>query len=359
MKKALAFLLLLALNGMSVFSEVTLGGVISGGLRFVQESDTDPMTYSNIIEDGDSPPPPDNEGIALNLMINGNFEKFGASVMMEYKGLGETVPGAIPNVIWGYGWVTPFGEILKIDFGRLDNAFGQVQGMLSNVNNDETGKQGIRVLVSPISGLSVGIDLVEMLDYGFPVSSNVPVRTTENFFKSTLFGAKYTSDLFNVFVTYKLSPLADFEAASLKYGLTVPISKFTVLVEGSNVKGPEGVGYNYEQYQKITYQITDPLNVSLRVGEKGDDIGKFDKGSIALRLDAGYVINSSLTVSGRVDVAGRQNGFEDPDTQIRARLDWNIAPPVKLTFYDNYMIVTKDGEKNVNTIAIGLSCAFF
>ncbi|MDR0730874.1 MAG: hypothetical protein LBF63_04340 [Treponema sp.] len=209
-------------------------------------------------------------------MINGNFEKFGASVMMEYKGLGEKVPDHVPGVIWGYGWFTPFGEILKIDFGRLDNAFGQVQGMPSSTNNDEVGKQGIRVLVSPISGLSVGFDFFEVLDYGFPFSTNIPDYTNENFFKSTLFGVKYNSDLFNIFATYKLSPLEDFEGASLKYGLTVPISKFTVSVEGNNVKGHEGVGYSYEQYQKITYQITDPLNVSLRVGEIGGDIGKMD-----------------------------------------------------------------------------------
>ncbi|MDR0730875.1 MAG: hypothetical protein LBF63_04345 [Treponema sp.] len=62
MKRAFVFLLLIFLNGMSVFSQVTVGGVISGGLRFVQENNADPMTYSNVIEDGDSPPPADNEG---------------------------------------------------------------------------------------------------------------------------------------------------------------------------------------------------------------------------------------------------------------------------------------------------------
>jgi hypothetical protein len=261
--------------------------------------------------------------------------------------------------VWGYGWVTPFGEVLKIDFGRLDNAFGGIQGMSSSSNNDEVGREGIRVLVSPISGLSIGFDFVGVMDYTDPFdSSDVPDWTTENFFRSTLFGAKYHSDIFNVFTTYKLSPLADYEGSSLRYGLTVPISKFTVLVEGHNVKGAKDAGFTYEQYQKLTYQITDPLNVSLRVAEKGDNISEFDKGFIALRFAAGYVINPSFTVSGRVEFAGRQNGFEDPDTQIRARLDWNIIPQIRLSVYDNYKIVTTDGEKNVNTIALGISCLF-
>jgi hypothetical protein len=228
------------------------------------------------------------------------------------------------------------------------------------INNDEEGKQGVRVLVSPITGLSLGFDIVEVIDYALPgaPTANIPAKTTENVMKSTLFGAKYHSDLFDVFATYKLSPLSDLEGASLRYGITVPINKFNVLVEGHNVKGSDGVGYDYEQYQKLSYQITDPLNISLRVAEIGKDISEFDKGLIALRLDAGYVINPSLTASGRVEFAGRQNGFEDPDTQLRARLDWNMTPRASLSFYDNYKIVTKSGEGNVNTIAVGFGCLF-
>jgi hypothetical protein len=360
MKKIFLALLLVSLGGASLFADVAVGGIINGGFNFIQGGDDDGKTFATPAERGDTPVGKE-EGWAANLMINGNFEKFGASVMIEAKGTGESIPSITPMLIWGYGWFTPFGEILKIDFGRLDAAFGEIQGMANNENNDELGTQGVRVLVSPISGLSMGFDLVEVSEYGGPppqYSVSDDERTTENFFKSTLFGVKYRSKIFNAFATYKLRPWQDYEGSTLRYGITAPINKFSILAEGTNIKGPKDESFTYEWYQKVTYQITDPLHVSLRVAEKGDNLNKFDQGLIGLRFAAGYVINPSWMVSGRVEFAGRQNGFEDLDTQLRARVDWNIAPQIQVSLYDNYKIVTKDGDENVNTIALGFSCFF-
>jgi hypothetical protein len=195
MKKVLIVLLILAVAGGLFAQEVSFSGIVETGLQI--KKDDGKAGKAGLWND--------NDGVGSRARIQGTYDAdtYGAKV-----GIGTDFdPSATVSVYNAYAWYNFLNNVINAKAGLIDD------GVWTTGGPEDWGLAtgaGVRVEVTPIEGLNVGLFLTNSGDIS-PFVGSGGGDIAGDFLKETAFGASYTSDLFDVSLTFKLDSEADDE----------------------------------------------------------------------------------------------------------------------------------------------------
>ena len=312
MKKALVLLLILAVAGgifaqeLSWSGEVVAGTLIELGDKVVEPNDkggVDKIVTAKADDD-------DGHGMKASLTATYDATDWGLKI-----GIGTNTGSALNDGMHfttgnAYGWMNFLGGMINVKAGLIDDAVWGTGGELDdNVSNGP----GMRVEVTPIEGLNVGVKFHFATD-----DHNLGRDKIANWFQETAIGASYGNDMFNFAVGLKLwseesgfnvpdktgiifdktdpaydpikeekywdeyytaldaawggkgklTPYGDTDIKLIfAFGIK-PIAPLSILIDG----GFYGLGDFSENgkivvYEEISFQVMDPLSVGILLGE--------------------------------------------------------------------------------------------
>jgi hypothetical protein len=274
MKKGLVVLLILAMTGAAFAQEVKISGEVQTGLLFEQQGDSD-LTVRPYNTDAE-------KTLRADLTVKVTNDNYGSQFRIRNDDGAFALHHAF---VWGEF----LNDIIKVSAGKIrtGNPWGTDgdEGFTLEVD-------GVRFELKPIEGLNIGFGL-DAAAYG-ALAAGGGVLTAEDFFKETLLGVKYTSDLFNAGLAYKLDSEADGtsdEEAEFIFGLNIKaVSGLTAILEGKlSALGSDAIVYNI--HEDFGYQLSDPLEAHLKLKETGN----FDDekaGEIWIEPGLSYGINA-------------------------------------------------------------------
>jgi hypothetical protein len=292
--------------GAAFAQEVKISGLIETGLLFSKQGDED-MTVK---------PNNDHRGVPLRAQLQGDvsFGNYGARVRLR------TNDGYNVFVHQAYVFGNLFENLLTFSGGKLAGVWATD----GSFDNSYDGVSGVRLELKPIEGLSVGF----ALDGGSVIEASGS-QTLGQFFQETVIGGKYKTDLFSVALALKLDsdgddliddlkkPIYDTsspptiigfekkglsEYTKLLYSFKIAPGAFSFVADGQFFhlgNDDEKVGIEFEAYQDIGYQVSDPFEVHLALEEKGA-FGEDKDTHIQFAPGVKYGITEATTLKGDI-----------------------------------------------------------
>jgi hypothetical protein len=336
MKKGLVVLLILAMTGAAFAQEVKVSGGVSAGLHIEQQGDGD-ATVTPYNDDAGVP-------LRADLTVKAAYDNYGAQVRIR-----TDLPNG-PSLHHAFVWGEFLNDIIKVSAGKIRT--GAAWGTDGDQGFSFDGVDGVRFEFKPIEGL----------DFGFALDAGHAPLTVGQFFKETVFGVKYTSDLFSANLAFKLDSDVvwagatatsgdqtdtDKEAA-LIFGFKLSaIPALTAIVEGQLTElGAEDSAIAFEIYEYLGFQISDPFEAHLNFSETGN-LDEAKNTRIGINPGLSFEVLPALFLKADLDF-----GIHTLEDSV---LEIGIKPGVEYKFSDTASIngwylgtINPDGVKDAD-----------
>jgi hypothetical protein len=304
MKKVLVVLLILAVAGGVFAQDITWSGTVETGVHIQKHEGQDDATIWAYNDDNIN-------GLRAKLQaaIAGDNWGFKIGVKSETWIVDDPGSSELDRVLIynGFGWFDFLDKMINVKGGLIDDAVWTTRG---DQDFNLSSNVGVRVEVTPIEGLNVGL-LLTWPDGGAAIDQN---GTVEQFFKETVLGFSYTSDLFYVTGAFKLDSDGDGGTdkdaeAIFGFGYTgIPALTANIEAHLSHLGGYSDDGKAYID-ETIAYQVMEPLTVGAVLTEELSNTGgKSDDMKLTIKPYLTYLLSDTMSVGLNLP-AYLQDGF--------------------------------------------------
>jgi hypothetical protein len=321
MKKGLVVLLILAMTGATFAQEVTFSGQVEAGLLFEKQGDDD-LTVRPYNSDSDNT-------LRADLTAKVTNDNYGAQLRIRSDNGGIGLHHAF---VWGEF----LNDIIKVSGGKIR---GSVWGTDGGKSYGLDGVDGVRFEFKPVAGLDFGF----ALDAGAVAQAN-GVLTINQFFQETVLGVKYSSDLFNAVLAYKLDSDADDDdlstdptgvddkEAKLVFGLNIKaVPALTAIVEGQLTHlGFDDSAIKFYIYEYFGFQLSDPFEAHLNFHQEGT-LDDAKNSEIFVKPGLSFAATDAVTLKADL-------GFGIFTAEEKDKIEIDIQPGIEYAFSDTAKI---------------------
>lgn len=359
MKKTLAILIALAMvvsaasAQVAVKGSVKLGGIwsTSSDLAIYDDSGLFRMSQDNVSNAKFDVTDQTNTKQQVNVQFTYANGPAGLKINMRSEDFGNFGT----NV--AYVYLDMFEKKVKMLYGLTeDNTFR----VGTYIQPDIDGKNNLAFIITPVTGLTFGLDVELPLAGAAKLTTTTNTYTTEQLLYQIGVGVKYTNDMFSVTAAYKgdkagANTFTTHSETAYVGASYLGIKKLTLNTYVAFYDMLKEDGMYMQTETALGYMITDVLKVGTFVGSDG--LSKAEKDADVAKAELWFLpyVNYSLNPSTMLVLEGYYSLNEDnadsiTDMYVEPRVTYTVNDNAKITGFVNYYV--NDFSDEVAKIAV-------